>query len=301
IDSMKFEDKLMGLAFHSHPGQCGFFYNQDLFAKAGVAAPNDSWKLDDLVNAAKKLTVQQGGKTVQYGWMSLYSWDPYVIWARVFGSDLISADGKKAQVDTPAVRSMLQWLYDNLYTWKVEPLSGQVEGSQQDMFVTQRAAMFQAGSSVVASMYKAVDNKFKWTVALLPIGPSGARGAEAIMHLEGISSKTKYRSQSWEFVKSLCGHEAGVEKVLDGAGAPGGRPDCWTDPRIIKTTPEYAIVAKAFVFAQPDHPPANFRGLEVSSVGEQNLAAIWTCKATVAQGAKTTNNAMQQVLDKPPE
>lgn len=48
-------------------------YNKDMFDEAGVPYPSDDWTWDDFLNAAKKLTKVEGGKTVQFGIENYYT------------------------------------------------------------------------------------------------------------------------------------------------------------------------------------------------------------------------------------
>ena len=44
------------------------YYNKEIFDEAGVAYPTDSWTWDDLLAAAKKLTVvESNGRVTRYG------------------------------------------------------------------------------------------------------------------------------------------------------------------------------------------------------------------------------------------
>ena len=62
------------------------YYNKDMFDKAGVAYPTENWEWNDLVEAAKKLTVKSGNNTVQYGFGGFYAWHAtYVPAIKAFG------------------------------------------------------------------------------------------------------------------------------------------------------------------------------------------------------------------------
>jgi multiple sugar transport system substrate-binding protein len=91
------------------------FANQDLLSAAGlgVEAVNGSdW--DAMRAATEALTVQNGGDLEVIGVDSkLPEFLP--LWAKANGADLISADGRTAQLDDPAVVEALEWavsIYD---------------------------------------------------------------------------------------------------------------------------------------------------------------------------------------------
>jgi len=66
------------------------YYNKALFDSAGVAYPTDEWTWQDLLDAAKLLTVKDGEKVTQYG----FQCDEYSrVWMSKFWSDGGSVSG----------------------------------------------------------------------------------------------------------------------------------------------------------------------------------------------------------------
>jgi hypothetical protein len=47
-------------------------------------------------------------------------------------------------------------------------------------------------------------------------------------------------------IKILTSKENGVAQVFGGAGSPGGRTDCWTDPKLAAVDPIYGNMVKVF-------------------------------------------------------
>lgn len=86
------------------------FYNKAMFDAAGVAYPDDSWTLDDLRAAAKKLTIDKDGDghTDQWG-LGTELWDMEPMWGPVvysYGGAPISADFKKTTLgEAPAAEA----------------------------------------------------------------------------------------------------------------------------------------------------------------------------------------------------
>lgn len=56
---MVYKDEVYGLRITSN--NLALFYNKDLFDAAGLDYPDDTWKWDDLRNAAKTLTDTEAG------------------------------------------------------------------------------------------------------------------------------------------------------------------------------------------------------------------------------------------------
>ncbi|MBI3973111.1 MAG: extracellular solute-binding protein [Chloroflexi bacterium] len=301
-EGLRFRGALMGLPFHGHPGFPSFFYNADLFAKRGLAVPDDRWTLETLVDTARKLTVREGSvEQFQFGWWSQAGYHPLIAWARIFGGDLISADGKKSELHTTGTRAAVEWLVNARFRHRVEPTPDErpQSGAPPVWFADGRFAMQQADSAQVSMMHQRVEVRFKWSVALLPPGPTGRRPALTTPHNMGITTQSKAVAEAWAFLKSYTSKEAGVDKVLDGAGVPGGRPDSWNDPRILSGVPEYKVVARAFEYAKPEHAPANFRGLEASAAIDRELQPVFNGTEGVEAGLARASSVLQAILDQP--
>src|SRR5947207_1185726 len=57
--SYKHEDKLWGIPYDEGPGN--LYYNKDLFDKAEISYPDETWTLDKLKEVALKMTSGEGG------------------------------------------------------------------------------------------------------------------------------------------------------------------------------------------------------------------------------------------------
>src|SRR4051812_39068257 len=101
------------------------FYNKDLFDKAGVAYPDDSWDWQKLVDVAKQLTkdTNSDGKTDQWGLYTettdMENYWSSLVWQN--GGDILAPDGKTTVLDTPQATGGLQFLQDLIWKEKVVP------------------------------------------------------------------------------------------------------------------------------------------------------------------------------------
>jgi ABC-type glycerol-3-phosphate transport system substrate-binding protein len=146
-----------------------------------------------------------------------------------------------------------------------------------------------------------VKDRFGWATVLLPEGPppKGQRAAVSATHVGSISSLSENPEATWKFLKFMASYESGVDKVLFGAGAPGARPDCYSDPKLLQNAPEYEVVAMAMSVARAEHTPANLRGAEMSTTFNNEMGDIWLNEVGVEEGLEKANQALQEVLDKP--
>ncbi|MFE4581525.1 ABC transporter substrate-binding protein [Streptomyces chartreusis] len=95
----------------------GLIYNKKLFEKAGLDPEKPPATWDELRAAAKKIA-GLGGGTVGYADYSAQNQGGWHFTAELYsqGGDVVSADGKKATVDTPEGRAVLQNLHDMRWT-----------------------------------------------------------------------------------------------------------------------------------------------------------------------------------------
>ncbi len=192
------------------------FYNKKLFDAAGVAYPSDKWTWDDLLNAAKKLTVVAGGKTTQWGIQLPDGWGASN-WTRGLqpiiyqnGGSLISPDGKTATgfVNSQATIDAIQWYVDLFLKYKVAPTDADVAAlTGQDLFQTGKVAMLWTGRWPLSG-YQA-DPKMNFGTAQLPMGKQ--RGNSICWAGFAMSSKSTNKVAAWAFLKFI-GAEQGAQE-----------------------------------------------------------------------------------------
>lgn len=170
-------------------------YNKDMFDEAGVQYPSDDWTWDDFLNAAKKLTKVEGGKTVQFGIENYYTGEILV----QNGGSYISQDGKTVTVDSPETIEAIQFGSDLINKYKVQPTSAQAQG-MSNLFLTGKAGMKLMGPWDWADTEKNVS--FEWDVAPMPAGKAGNVSAASYLPI-GIGKGTKHPEEAFELLKFL--------------------------------------------------------------------------------------------------
>lgn len=144
------------------------FYNKDLFRKAGVAFPKSTWTYDDLRNIAKKLTVRQGSRVVQYGYaFETGQWRLY-IWQH--GSELFDNDRNphKLTFDNAKAAAGLQFMADLINKDKVTPAPTQLADSTTigPLFTSGQVAMAFGNHGLVPSLTQT--SGLHWDVVGMP-------------------------------------------------------------------------------------------------------------------------------------
>ncbi|MBZ5750988.1 ABC transporter substrate-binding protein [Metabacillus rhizolycopersici] len=223
------EQTLNGLTFESEillapivESSIALYYNKHLFKEAGIPYPsedpNKSMTWDQVLEIAKKISNPEKG---------IYGIDPAqgfsegegpayfkmpILWQ--FGADVLSPDGTTADgyLNSEEALEALQF-YQDLYfkhrvaTVELPPAS----------FETGRLAMTILGSWHLSELQSVPDFDLgeDFGVAPLPKGEYqvAPHGGWAL----GISSKTKYPNEAWEFVKFVTSYE-GSKKFVEITG-----------------------------------------------------------------------------------
>src|SRR5258708_27412427 len=151
-----------------------------------------------------------------------------------------SSDGRQASPpgEKPA-RAAMKWMYGRIYKHKYAPTAAQMEGGDQQMFIGGKLGIIYGPGSIGPVMAKAIGGKFKMGVAAGPKGPgpTGRPAAGVGPNCCGLLTSSKNKDQAWEVLKAHTSQDAGVQKVIQGAGAPGGRADSCSDPKLIEAFP----------------------------------------------------------------
>jgi multiple sugar transport system substrate-binding protein len=176
------------------------YYNKTLFKQAGAPLPTPNWTVDDMITAAKRITVDTGDPTTStYGLtLSWTAWSEYVPWMRGYGGDMISADGKKAGMDASGSIDGIDAMAGLVTKHKIAPPIGTNFGG--NAFQLGRVAMMFTIRNGTVAIRKNVGTNFEWDVELRPAFPKkhvtgmGTAG-------EGVSTQTKNPDQAWQLAK----------------------------------------------------------------------------------------------------
>ena len=310
-ESCKYNGKQFGLPLLAHPGTAMLMYNKTLFEKEGVPEPNENWKLEDLLETAKRFTraSQSGGRIDSWGFLPATG-RLIVMLVRAFTGfegDIISPDGKTATINAPKTKEALTWLYNVYNKDKVCPTP---EAQQSgDLFQTNRLAMQQTGCWGGPGLQNAMKAKgdfpIQWWLTSLPLGPSGKIGSHAEVDCVCVASKSQYKNEAFALISTAVDKEGAVLLAMN-FGCSGARGDCFEDPRLQGTrfstndTEMFAIYNRINTNAGPYFYPANLRGQEAFQIYQQNLDPLWLGRAEPTDAFfDDVNKQLQAVLDKP--
>ena len=194
------------------------YYNKDDFDKAGIKYPDGNWKWADLQDAAKKLTVSDGGRVTRYGLvLESNQWPMFVYQNGGAVFDDPVQPTTFALSDDKAVAA-IQWLGDLINKDKSVPNFQEADqmGGTASMFAADQASMSITNASRLGSYAGA---PFQWAVAPLPSGPDGTRANEAGGAGFAINANSKVKDAAWDFLQYLAGPEGQIAFASTG-GSP---------------------------------------------------------------------------------
>lgn len=185
-------------------GYIMMYYNKDMFAKAHVAPPTRNWTWNDFLNAAKKLTIKKGNKTVQWGYAGSGWWPVYGSFVHQAGGDFLNADESAGTATSAATTKAMNFTQDLAYKWHVTPTQvewanmGAGEGGDA-MFGQGKIAMLFTGFWDIGGY--ASTKGLNFGIAPLPKGSQG--GMETVGTGVGICNESQHKQEAWDFLQWL--------------------------------------------------------------------------------------------------
>lgn len=210
------------------------YYNKELFAQAGITSVPKT--MDELMEAAKKLNnPEKGIAGIAIRGKGSDAVTQFSGFLRAFGGDFI-VDGKAA-INTPEAIKAFQFYGDLLKNYGPAGVANMGWTETQSLFTQGKAAIrIDADSQygfALDSKSSLISDKVGYFV--LPEGPAGAKPFNIVAWALGISSGSKNKDASWEFIKWSLGKEMDVKTAL--TGNPSTRNSTWTNKEANKNFP----------------------------------------------------------------
>lgn len=199
--------KIYGLPWIMQP--VVVYYNQDLFDKANLTAPDGTWNWDKFLDYAKKLTTDKNGKhpgdsgfdkssVTQWG-CTLNGWPPAQMFIWQNNGDVIAPDFSSSPIDTPEAMGGLKF-YADLINSPMVPSQQIIKDRGFDtMFKNGQVAMFMGGAADATE----TQVKFKCKVVEVPAGPTGTKATFGDVLGMGINKNTKNKDAAFQALVDL--------------------------------------------------------------------------------------------------
>jgi multiple sugar transport system substrate-binding protein len=269
------------------------FYNKDMFDKAGVPYPDDSWDWQKLVDVAKQLTLDTNadGKPDQWGLYTettdMENYWSSLVWQN--GGDIIAPDGKTTVLDTPQAAGGIQFLQDLIWKDKVVP-DPAIFAETGDAFEQGKAAMEINGSWLVATDEAA---KLHFGIAPIPKGPAG-RVTSVNPTGAVIFKGSKSPDAAWAFVKYLAS-PAAQQKLMTLKSSIPVNTEVLTGP-FASSYDGAQVLADALTYA---HLKPSFKGYDEFTTALQNELDTHVFNApdeTAEQAIANVKDQLNQIL-----
>lgn len=286
LPSYKRDGKLWVIPYDEGP--MVLYYNKDLFDKAGVAYPTDSWTFDDFKAAAEKITTGEGPNKV-FGFGNPPGMGDSTVsptWLAPFGASYVNEpEETKCLANSPeAVAAMEYW--QDFRTKGLVPAPADTASLAWPAFQHGRIGMWVDGTWATPPIQ--AGSKFKWDMAKFPKGPKAHVMASAGSGY-GISRECKTPDAAWIYLNDYLS-TAGQAYMwgITGRGSPA-RLSAWPSYLGSKFAPagaknaqeELAGLAKHDILDQP-----------AASKVTQAAGAIWD---NVVAGTLPVKDALDQI------
>lgn len=270
-----------------------FYYNADLFKKAGLDPDKAPVTWDELVSYAQKLTVREGETVSQWG--LLFPMDTWILesFAAQSGGRFCSEAGTEVYFTSrPVVEALEFWV--NLVENKLAaPHMGY--GDSSAAFVAETSAMMYSSTGGMGFVEKSA--KFDYRVATLPKNKVAATtlGGGNLFVLQGLSLERQ--RAAWEFIKWITLPE-NTAKWSIASGYIPVRESAY-DTQIMKECleeyPRRGVVAEVMKGAGPEMRV--YGQAEVGAYLTTAIGDILDGKCTAEEGLKRAQVEAEKILN----
>ena len=244
LDRYRYDGKRVGAGdLYGLPKDVGpwaFVYNKTLFDQAGVPVPPakpGEWTWDDMLNAAKQLTIDENGdgRPDIYG-VGAYSLES-AVWAN--GGEFIDYETGTVLVDQPEFYEAMQFVADLRLVHKVSPSREDEQAmGPYTRFINGKLAMFAMGPWDQPAFWEL---PFEWDIAAWPASPKTGKTATWLGSMGfAVSEKSKHPQEAFNLAAYLSLDENGQRENY----------------QLGQAVPNLIDMAKG-VFMQMDKPPYN--------------------------------------------
>lgn len=261
-------------------------YNKDMFDEAGLAYPDENWTMDDLLEAAKKLT-----KEGQWGWGGYYGtivglgneWGISLVGP--WGGEVFNEEETKILLDSPESLTALKFWADMLHVHKVAPTPAESQAFPAGAWVAGVVGMFGLASWGTPTLATFAD--YNWDVAPWPKGPAG-RKCGSFGSGFGITRDCVHPDVAWSYLREYLSVE-GMEFMWgsSGRGSPARKAayQSWLESEVAPEHAEYYLDALEN-YAVTGRPYQTLAGGEILDIFNRNTDLIQSGDLTVEEAVQ---------------
>jgi multiple sugar transport system substrate-binding protein len=277
LDSYKTDGKQYGLP--TSFSNVVLFYNKDLFDKAGVAYPTNSWTWADEQAAAKKLTDKAAGVWGDY---QPVTYNEYYKALQQTGGDFLSKDGKKSAFDSDAGQRAADWIAGKSGT--TMPTAADGAGTADfdtNLFKSGKLAMWHTGIWMFSLLGTL---PFGWDAAVEP-GDS-QKASATFSNAVVVSNDSKQKAAAQKFAEFLTSSKTMVDvRLKAGWELPAISDDALLKPYLTAGTP----ANRQAVFDSLEHIAV---APQLGTNSQKIQDAVTNALGEVAAGRQSTADAL---------
>ena len=237
IDTENYPDDIGGLytyddkyfAVPKDVDTIALWYNKAMFDEAGLAYPTADWTWDDVTEAAKKLTKEDGS---QYGLALRNDNNQAGYYNLIYdnGGYIISDDKTKSGWDDPKTIEAMEMLEGWIKDGVMPPLEVMAENGEDVLFQSGKVAMVPQGSWMVAA-YR--DNEYTAENCDLVELPKSATTGRRVSLYNGLgwaaAANGEHTEEAWKLIEYLVSEEEQKKQAELGVtmSAYNGTSDAW--------------------------------------------------------------------------
>jgi len=294
LEAFRHGGNLYGISYDT--GTNELCYNVDMFDKAGLAYPDETWTLEEqFLDTAKKLTkdTDGDGKVDQWGWLGVPRSSLIDNYIRPFGGRFLNEDETECLLTMPEAIKGVQWWANLILKYKVEP-SASEQAALLKPFYAGKIGMSWCAPWSFPGMNKYCG--FKWDVALFPKGPvkkASTGGGSGY----AITKNCEFPEVAWAYLREYLSKE-GMASLWGrtGMGSPS-RESVWAD---FESSPGAPKNVHIFFIALRDYAvsyPCKALGLsEAHTILNREMELVELGKKTAEEACKIVKKEVDPIL-----
>jgi len=178
------------------------YYNQDIFDKLGLKAPESIEELTASFEVIKNAGYYPLANTLDTKWWNNMNFVGTILYSYMTKEEITAVMDTDASWDLPSVRSAVAtiqlWLEKGYF-----PPSPEVDGDQENLFGTQKAAAWVVGNWEVAFLENTVKDTFKTAIVPFPGSETNPDGGAQVNFAGGgywVYAKTKHQQAALDYI-----------------------------------------------------------------------------------------------------
>ena len=276
------------------------FYNYEHFHAAGIVDPDATWSVDELLDAAKKLTIHGSDTVDRWGFVlqPTYITPGWMLWTKLLGGRILDETRTRSLLDQPETVAALEEVAALMHQHGVAPPPGAPGYMPVEAVKTFRDGL----SSMMFNIYAwnrdlATYGMDTYDVQVVPRSPGGERFTTAVPNVWVINaaSPEPQKKAAWEWIKFQIGEEAQAIRMAAGAGVPVNRQVAFDFANLPSPPRNRAIYLDSYEFAGTlEENPV---WAEYTRAIEQELLPLWSAEITAREAAERAHVRVQAILD----